>query len=474
MTIEAQATTEQPLLRTLAEKVHGITLASLPGEVVDETKRSIIDNIGCMLAASALPEVGQMLDAERTTAPGEVAMVGVDHTLSVESAARVGGYMLDVLEVYDLVGGHASETVIPTALAVAQTTNATGPQFVESVVAGLEIASRVLHAYYPHVRAYDDVAVGPCGVPNALAAAATASHLMGLTFDELCEALAIATSLAAWNPAEVYFGAGGTVKPMMMGGWPPSVGIAAVRYAKAGITGPPRVLESKLGFFSTVARAYDLETLTDLTPWSMSAMAMRKRHANCGMMHAALDALVDLRSEVGADNLRAARVTHRLPVDVEPLLNKGASPTTANEARFDIRYNTAIILAGADLVLPKHCIEFATYLGDPDINEIRDRTQAIADPAHSNVILSEVEIELAGGQVIRKVTPPHRGSVANPLSTQDVIDKFQLLAGDFLSDAQVRSFISHALEVETLATVEPLVAGSPAASRSAMAQRATK
>jgi len=450
------ALANEPILRIFARKAHGIRIATTPEKILHEMKLSVIDNMGCMLAAARLPEVARMVAAERETEPKESTTVAFGERMSREAAARVNGYMLDVLEVYDLLGGHASEAVIPTALAMAEATGATGAQFLEASIAGIELAGHIMHGYFGQVRSYEDVAIGPCGIPNAIACAATASLMLGLSEQELGEALAIAGAVAAWNGAETFYGDGGTVKPMMLGGWPPTPGMIGARYAAAGITGPERLLESKFGFLRSVSTGFDYELLTDTDSWIID-MASRKRHANCGMMHAALDTLADLRHECGDERMRDAKIVHHMSVDVAPLLDKKPRPVTENEARFDVRYNSAIVLSGIDIVLPHYCVEFERHLVDPLIQELHSHVEVVGDERYQDVMISEVEVQFADGETLNRVTPPNKGAIRNPLTTDEVIEKFRALVGDRLGGDEIERFLDAALHLEELPDVSALL-----------------
>jgi 2-methylcitrate dehydratase PrpD len=450
------ALANEPVLRIFARKAHGISMAAIPEKILHEMKLSVIDNMGCMVAAASLPEVARMVAAERETEPKEATVVAFGERMSREAAARVNGYMLDVLEVYDLLGGHASEAVIPTALAMAEATDATGAQFLEASIAGIELAGHIMHGYYGNVRSYEDVAIGPCGIPNAIACAATAARFLGLDEQALGEALAIAGAVAAWNGAETFYGDGGTVKPMMLAGWPPTPGMIAARYAAAGITGPERLLESKFGFLRSVSTGFDYELLTDTDSWIID-MASRKRHANCGMMHAALDTLADLRREYGDERMRTAGIVHRMSVDVAPLLDKQPRPLTENEARFDVRYNSAVVLSGVDIVLPKYGTDFERYLADPEIQELHSHVEVVGDERYHDVMISEVEVHFADGEVLNRVTPPNRGAIRNPLTTDEVIEKFRALVADHLDVDATDAFLDAALHLEELDDVSPLL-----------------
>ncbi len=450
------ALANEPILRIFARKAHRITVATTPEKILHEMKLSVIDNMGCMIAAAQLPEVARMVVAERETEPKESTVVAFGERMSREAAARVNGYMLDVLEVYDLLGGHASEAVIPTALAMAEATGATGAEFLEASIAGIELAGHIMHGYYGHVRSYEDVAIGPCGIPNAIACAATAARMLHLDEQALGEALAIAGAVAAWNGAETFYGDGGTVKPMMLAGWPPTPGMIGARYAAAGITGPERLLESKFGFLRSVSTGFDYELLTDTDSWIID-MASRKRHANCGMMHAALDTLADLRREYGDDRMRSAEILHRMSVDVAPLLDKQPRPMTENEARFDVRYNSAVVLSGVDIVLPEYCIEFERHFADPRIQELHSHVEVVGDERYQDVMISEVEVRFADGETLNRVTPPNRGAIRNPLTTDEVIEKFRALVGDRLGSDEIEHFLEAALHLEDLPDVSALL-----------------
>jgi 2-methylcitrate dehydratase PrpD len=187
-------------------------------------------------------------------------------------------------------------------------------------------------------------------------------------------------------------------------------------------------------------------------------MASRKRHANCGMMHAALDTLADLRREYGDERMRTARIVHRMSVDVAPLLDKQPRPTTENEARFDVRYNSAIVLSGVDIVLPKYCTDFERHLADPEIQELHGHVDVVGDERYDDVMISEVEVHFADGEVLNRVTPPNRGAIRNPLTTDEVIAKFRALVDGRLEPDAIDGFLHAALHLEELPDVSALLA----------------
>jgi 2-methylcitrate dehydratase PrpD len=130
---------------------------------------------------------------------------------------------------------------------------------------------------------------------------------------------------------------------------------------------------------------------------------------------------------------------------------------TENEARFDVRYNTAIVLSGADIVLPEHCIDFERYLADPQIQELHSHVEVVGDDRYQDVMISEVEVRFADGETVNRVTPPNKGAIGNPLSGDEVIEKFRVLVGDRVDHDESERFLDAALRIDELADVTPLL-----------------
>jgi 2-methylcitrate dehydratase PrpD len=161
-----------------------------------------------------------------------------------------------------------------------------------------------------------------------------------------------------------------------------------------------------------------------------------------------------------------------MSVDVAPLLDKQPQPVTENEARFDVRYNSAIVLSGVDIVLPKYCTDFERYLADPEIQELHSHVEVVGDERYQDVMISEVEVHFADGEVLNRVTPPNRGAIRNPLTTDEVIDKFRALVGDHLDADSIEAFLDAALRLEELDDVTPLLTTTRIPALSAASARA--
>jgi 2-methylcitrate dehydratase PrpD len=436
------------LLEALAAFAHGLRLETVPAQVRRQAPACILDTIGCMVAGSATEDAATLLRAEQATSgPGCAPLFGFAATLPAAAAARVNGYAGDVFELNDLIGGHASIGTVSAALAISAERGNSGAELLRAVIAGVEITTRVHGAFYPRMKPYTEVGMAPVGIPNSIGAAAAAALLLGLEREGVAAAMAISASLAGWCPAEVIFGDGGTVKPMLFGAWPAATAIAAAGYAAAGMTGPLQLLEGERGFYRTAASGHDPVKVTEPGRWHLEN-PRRKQHACCGYIHAVLDMVVGLRREHGAAALRDATIHVRMPAYIIPAVSKDRPPATANEARFHTQYCVALAAAGADVITPGHSIEIAHHLARPEMPALMETVRVELEPAFRHYEECAVRVERRDGPPLEVAGRPAKGSPANPLTPEDVVAKFAGLVAGRMAGSAIHPYAERVLAIE--------------------------
>lgn len=420
-------------IHVLADFASGLAYAALPEGVRHQARLCLLDTLGCMIAGSTAPEVERLAAAEGVgDGGGRSTLVGRGGRATAGAAARINGYAGDIFEINDLIGGHASIGNVSAALAVAEEVGASGSELLVALAAGIEVTARLYASFYPHLKSYEECGLVSVGVPSTVGAAAAAALLLRLRPDETRHALAIGASLAGWCPAEVIFGEGGTVKPLLFGSWPASVGIRAARYARGGLGGPPAILESRIGYFATTATRYEADALSPET-WFIER-PRRKLHACCGYIHSALDAAIRLR-RTGRAGGPGSAITVGLPAYVLPAVAKSGPPRTGNEARFHLQYCLALALTGADAIAPDHSIDVAAHVARPEVAETMARIGVEADPALSHYHQARVAIGQPDGSTAVEDNAAPKGSPANPMSDDEVRAKFLALASPVLGTA---------------------------------------
>jgi len=443
-------------LQQLAAQAGGMSLAAIPEPVKRQARLCILDTVGCILAGTRTEEAKLVLACEADGGNESVAIFGTPLRRALRAGMRINGYLGDVLELNDLIGGHASIGNVTAALALGESLGASGARVLEAVVRGIEITTRVYDAVYPTLRRYTEMALVPVGIPSSIGAAAAASCLLDLNEEQTLNALAIAGGLAGWCPAEVIFGDGGTVKPMLFGAQPADAGVTAASYARAGMTGPVNLLDSKTGYFSMASEGGGFNADSWSGRWALT-QPRRKLHACCGYLHAPVDALGKLRQHSGQAALQKGGIAIRVAPYVADVVGKARLPHSPNDARFHLQYCLALAVCGADVILPEHSIQLAKQLCRADVLETMKRITVVPDLGLDHYHHCRIDGIDADGHSVSELLSAPRGSPQEPLSDEDVVRKFHALTEPVLGSACAQRFAAQVFALEAVSNVRECI-----------------
>ena len=190
---------------TLARFAADIRFEDLPPDVVTESKRILLDSLGCALAAVDLDkgrigiEFAGILGGSDETA----TIFGSPRRSSIFGAAFANGELINALD-FDAIlpPGHVSPYVLPGALAVAEADRASGRDLVLAVAIAHEMSNRFGKAM-DYIR---DVVDGEFRMPPVLGytstifgATAAVTRLRRADADATAHALAIAAAITPVN-----------------------------------------------------------------------------------------------------------------------------------------------------------------------------------------------------------------------------------------------------------------------------------
>lgn len=450
--------TQTTLLGDLGRFTFEVSKGDFPDDVLMEAKYCLLDTIGCIIAGSFLPEVVEFARAEAgiSSVASEVIgahALGFDLYLNEAGAARLNGYSGDILELNDLIGGHASIGAVSAALSLAETLNLSGDTLLRALIAGIETTARVNMGYRESNegrdnRPFTQVGISSEGIPSTIGVSALTSVALGLGRERIISALGIGGTLAGWCPVEVLFGTGGTIKPIMFGGWPATVGMLAARYAAAGITGPTHLIESPVGLYATLANGHDPDIVRGSQGWQLQR-PRRKWHACCGFIHAGVDGVALLRQAYGRSIFEGVTVEIGVVPPVAAVISSLRPPETETEARFSGRYNVAVAAVGADRILPAHAANAADYLAHPDVRDLMPRVRYVGNDALPHFSHSHIRLLEADGSVrAEQHVAGYKGSAAQLLTHAEVEKKFLDLASGGLRDPH--DYMIKILTLETM------------------------
>ena len=177
--------------RALSEYAANLRYENIPPEVIERVKLMTLHTLGVSLAAKPVDLSAKAIECGLIMNGGEggkaTSWVG-GHKLSAANAAFVNGTLADMLDWEDCSwAGHPSAGTFPAAIAVAEELGANGKQYLESVVAGLEVYLRVAMSVQPP-RDFNHNQGWGLTSWQSFAAAVPAAKLLGLDADKINQA----------------------------------------------------------------------------------------------------------------------------------------------------------------------------------------------------------------------------------------------------------------------------------------------
>jgi 2-methylcitrate dehydratase PrpD len=449
------------------EFVAGLDAGAIPDDVQHAAGLHALDALGCGIAAHALGEAGYVHAAVREDgSTGPATAIGAANLLPGDAALVNGAlaHALDFDDTHPRSVVHVSAGVVPAALAAAQAAGASGADLLAAMVAGNEVCVRLGNAGSGLFHARGFQPTGVCGVFGATAAAARARRLTPAT---TAHALGIAGSMAA---GLLEFLADGSETKRLHPGWAARSGLAAVRLAAHGASGPATVFEGARGFFATYlhGEATDLpaELATLGERWVTPEIAY-KPYPACHYTHAPVDALAavladtpirpeDVESIVGFTDATGVSLV------CDPAADK-VHPRTPYDAKFSLPWCLSYRLVHGRLDVTGFTAEAVT---DEAVRALTPRVsyelrQYAPTP---DAFGGGVRVVLRDGRVLEHELRYQRGGAENPLTADEVLQKFRTNASLGLADDDVsgleKALLGLAHETDTaFATVLGRAAG---------------
>jgi 2-methylcitrate dehydratase PrpD len=285
---------------------------------------------------------------------------------------------------------------------------------------GVEVECKIAEAINPRHYQHGFHSTATCGT---LGAAAGVANLLGFTSDQAAACLGIAGSLAAGLRENF-----GTMMKPFHAGRAAESGVIAGEFTQLGFTATPIVLEAGRGFFRAAGGGYDEAAIQGKLgkPWTFADPGVSiKPHPSGSLTHPGMTKLLELirthdikpeqvvSVKVGTNqNMPNALIHHR--------------PTTELQAKFSMEFCMAILLLERKGGLNEFTDEIVNR---PDvqamIRKVDFGVHPEAEAAGYDKMTTILEIALTDGRVIRDRADFGKGSPANPMSYDEVAEKFR-------------------------------------------------
>jgi 2-methylcitrate dehydratase PrpD len=447
------STTGSSPTRVLAEYIAGLSYKQIPQEVISHIKFSLIDSLGCALFGSTLPWGKIISSFAKELGKGRGALIWGDGAeVPSTSAPLANGTLIHSFEMDDLhrVGViHPGSEAIPAADAlVRHAGGADGKRFLAAVVAGYEIGCRVgMTGGAAQLRR----GFHPSATSGTFAAGAAAAKMLGLSPLKTIHALGIAGTQAAGLMAAQH---ASMVKRMHPGRSAQS-GVYGALLAVKGFTGIEDILEAPYGgFCSTFVDNPDLSRLTHGLGERFETLNVGfKPYPCCGSNHTSIDALKKILREhpdVSAEKVEKVRIRTTRATKLH--VGWPYEPKSMTTAQMNLPFCVAVLLHDKDFFVDQvteKSIRRPDVLNTTKKIEVVEESEfdALGDEGRHGV---DLEVQLRDGKSYSKRVLHAKGSDKDPMSRDEVLQKFRLLASRVLSRPRVEKLEDTLLNLEKL------------------------
>jgi len=417
----------------LAQFLADTEFAALPQSALQAGKRGILDCLGTAIGGARSQAAAIAMDLiGEAGGKSDVTLLARGKKAALLDAALYNATAAHALDFDDTL----SPPTAIAGLALAEQRSLSGRELLRSFVLGFEVASRITHAIggWENARGWHMM-----GVAGVFGAATAASLLLKLKPQQIVNALGIAATQASGLVAMHGF----LAKPFHSGKAAVN-GIFAAQLALRGCTTGP-ALEGSLSVSQAMGGTPTPDLATNLgNPYGI--LTNRLKPFPCGRLgHAAIEAAVQARAKHNLKDEEISAVEVRVEPHAQYLMGKN-DPQNGTQAMFSIAHGvTAGLLYGK--AGPDQFSDDTT--SDWKVKDLRRRVEVVPDP------------QCVSGQAKLTVQTKNRGALsfevliqkgfaANPLTDDDVKEKFRDLAEPVLGVENARRVVEIVYSLESV------------------------
>ena len=418
----------------VAAFVNGTRSADIPKDVAHLGKRSVLDGIGLALAgaASHQGEIARTYLANLGIASDKGSTV-IGSTLRVPArfAAFANGLTIHADDyddtqlavakdrVYGLLT-HPTAPALPPVLALAERERRSGLDMMLAYQIGVEVECKVAEAIAPRHYQTGFHSTATCG---SIGAAAGAAKLLGLDRETTRRAVSIGATQAGGLRENF-----GTMTKPFHAGRAAENGVVAAEIAALGFTASPNGLEADRGFFRAAGGGYDANAIVGKLgdPWTFHFPGVSiKPHPSGSLTHPGMGAMLDLirKHDIKPDQVKRVSVgtNHNMP---NALIHH--QPKNELQAKFSMEFSMAILLLERKGGLQEYTDDLVNRADvQAMIRKVNFGVHPEAEAAGFDKMTTIIEVELNDGKILKTQADFGKGSPANPMSDEELSEKFR-------------------------------------------------
>ena len=433
----------------LSSYAMALNFDDLPDNVVRQTKRVIVDTVGCTIGGfpSQPSRIARDL-ADSVSSSRPATILGSGQRTSPDLAAFANGVMIRYLDFNDgYTGkepGHPSDT-IAAILSPAEVAHADGKSVLTATVLAYEVFCRLCDAASIRSRGFDHVTLG------IIASGLGAAKAMGLNREQTAQTLnlCVAPNLALF---QTRIGDVSMWKGCAFANASRNAVFAAL-LAERGLTGPSPVFEGAGGFFNAICGSpFELDPFGGNGNTFKVMETTIKRFPLGLYSQTVVEAALEVRDKLrDVENIGAINVhTLKTAVDIMAGDEEKWHPTNRETADHSMPYAVAVALMYGSVEqrhFDQECLTNPLLLSL--VQKVKVSVSEEANRRAPEAMLSTVEVITSSGErFASSAIPYHRGHWRNPTTEQELEDKFRSQARDLLNPTQTDALLERLWNLE--------------------------
>lgn len=441
-------------VRQLAIFVQRLQWDHVPEEVRKTVRNVVIDSVGVGVGACRNEQNLKVIEEFERIEKEEksVGIWGQGKKTSLLSAVflnAIEGHTLELDDVHTNSKTHIGTVVVPAAWSMAEYHKKTGKELLLAVLCAYEVVSRIGMAL--GVSAHRNLGWHATATAGIFGSAVACGKLLGLTADELVHAMGMAGQSAGGTWAFLEDGASCKVLN-------PAVaavnGARCALLAKSGMTGPEHVLTTKDGgMLAAMSNDYAAELAAkDLgLIWEVLHMD-NKPYPCCRSTHCTIDGALYLKKKhsINAEDVDKAEVYTYLVGNKQCGMSPGSiKPKVPVEAKFSTPFTVANALLFGRVGLKEFEQE---NINNAEVQELLSRVKVITEDSFTEQYPKHwgcrVKIFCKDGSVYETTVQDASGSVNNPLTEEQLLQKISGLLYMAMPEASAEKLLKQLLNLE--------------------------
>ncbi len=442
-----------PVMATLSQYMAAAKDRALPAEVLAAVKHHVLDTFAAMVSGSELPPGKAALKFAGEQAGKPVAtVVGATTLMSAMDAALINGVLAHSDETDDSHGesqSHPGAAVVPAALATGESLQITGTQFLRAVALGYDVGPRLTMALGgPTFR--NDTRRSTHSIAGTFGAAAAAGCAASLNAEQMRWLLDYASQqsagFAVWERDTDHI-----EKGFVFAGGPARNGVTAALLVRSGFTGVDDVFSGADNYFQVNAPKGTPATLVDGlgTRYEVTRTDIKKWTVGTPIQ-APLDAIANLRARRPFDAEDVEKAVVRLAPTVGAVVNNREIPDIS------LQHMVAIMLI--DKTASFAAAHDTARMKDASVLRQRAKVEYVPDPDLAKMLpvrVAVVEITLKDGTRLSERVEAVRGTIRNPMTQEEIVEKARDLMAPVLGRAQTMRLIDAVLALDAARDLRP-------------------